>query len=84
MTNRRWQVPPTLISASLQRSNELPFALGFVITYQNLLQKEDCYCLIVLVKKMGSLQKAKTKCLKILKIVKKKRFEETVEKALMD
>jgi hypothetical protein len=41
----------------MQPSNKLPFALGFIITYRNLLQKEVLYCLVI-VKKMGSRQKA--------------------------
>jgi hypothetical protein len=42
---------------TIQPSNRLPFALGFIITYWNPLQKE-IHCCLVLVKKMGSLQKA--------------------------
>jgi hypothetical protein len=47
------------------------------------LQKEFGYCLGLL-KKMGSFQKAVTKCLEILKTIEKKSSEEAVEKALRD
>ena len=56
-TNRRWQLPPTHITSPIQTSSATAFAVGFIRTYWNLLQKGVRY-LLFLFKKMGSRQKA--------------------------
>jgi hypothetical protein len=53
----RWQLPPTPISSSIQLSAKTPFAVRFIITYWNLLQK-GVWPIVAFIKKVGSRQMA--------------------------
>ncbi len=59
IVNRRWPLPPTQITSPIHLSCSSVFAVVFIITYLTLLQKYLSNWLL-LVKKMGSGQKAPT------------------------
>ena len=53
IVNRRWHLPPTQRTSPIQPSCSIVFAVGFIITYWTLLQKESSNWLLLVEKLVG-------------------------------